>query len=73
MSLFAISTHIIEVADKLKPGDTIYFKFFEIKINDGIPQYTYKLKDGVTDERIGMYILTKEKVIETITKTISEN
>jgi DNA mismatch repair protein MutS len=73
MSLFAISTHIIEVADKLRPGDTIYFKFFEIKINDGIPQYTYKLKDGVTDERIGMYILTKEKVIETITKTISEN
>jgi DNA mismatch repair ATPase MutS len=73
MSLFAISTHIMEVAEKLKLNDSIYFKFFEIKINEGIPQYTYKLKDGVTDERIGMYILTKEKVIETITKTISRN
>ena len=73
MSLFAISTHIMEVAEKLKLNDSIYFKFFEIKINEDIPQYTYKLKDGVTDERIGMYILTKEKVIETIENAISRN
>lgn len=73
MSLFAISTHIMEVAEKLKLNDSISFKFFEIKIKEDIPQYTYKLKDGVTDERIGMYILTKEKVIETIENSISRN
>ena len=73
MSLFAISTHIMEVAEKLKHNESVYFKFFEIKINDDIPQYTYKLKDGVTDERICMYILTKEKVVETIENAIHRN
>ncbi|MEI6822872.1 MAG: hypothetical protein WCL51_13135 [Bacteroidota bacterium] len=64
--VFVISTHIIEIADKLKDKDTIFFKYFEANLEDDIPQYNYKIKDGVTDERIGMYILKKEKVIETI-------
>ena len=65
-SVFAISTHIIEVADKLKHNESIFFKYFEANLVDDAPQYNYKIKDGVTDERIGMYILKKEKVIETI-------
>lgn len=72
-SLFAISTHIMEVAEKLKLNESVYFKFFEIKMSGDIPHYTYKLKDGVTDERIGMYILTKERVIETIENAIPVN
>lgn len=63
---FAISTHIIEIADKLDES-SIFFKYFEAQIINDTPHYNYKLKDGVTDERIGMYILKKEKVIETIT------
>jgi DNA mismatch repair protein MutS len=65
-SVFAISTHIIEVADKLKDNEAMFFKYFEANLVDDTPQYNYKIKDGVTDERIGMYILKKEKVIETI-------
>jgi len=68
--LFAISTHIIEVADRLKETESIFFKYFEANLLNNIPNYDYKLKDGVTDERIGMYILNKEKVIETIEKSI---
>jgi len=33
---------------------------------NGTPQYNFTLKDGVTNERIGMYILEKEKLLETI-------
>lgn len=73
MSLFAISTHIIEVAEKLKQNESVDFKFFEIMINNDIPQYTYKLQDGVSDERIGMYILKKERVVETIENSIVKN
>jgi DNA mismatch repair protein MutS len=68
--IFAISTHIIEVADKLKDNEAIFFKYFEANLIDETPRYNYKIKDGVTDERIGMYILKKEKVIETIEKGI---
>lgn len=69
---FAISTHIIEIAEKLNV-DSVFYKYFEANLIDGTPQYNYKLKDGVTDERIGMYILKKERVIETIENAILIN
>jgi DNA mismatch repair ATPase MutS len=65
-SVFALSTHIIEVAEKLKENSFIFFKYFEANLIEGNPQYNYQIKDGVTNERIGMYILNKEKVLETI-------
>lgn len=68
---YAISTHIIEIADKLD-HDSIFFKYFEANLINDAPQYNYKLKDGVTDERIGMYILKKERVIETIENAINK-
>lgn len=68
---FAISTHIIEIADKLNV-DSVFYKYFEANLINDTPQYNYKLKDGVTDERIGMYILKKEKVIETIENAIDK-
>jgi len=69
--VFAISTHIIEIAEKLNGNNSIFYKYFEANMIDEIPQYTYKLNDGVTNERIGMYILKKEKVLETIEKGIN--
>ncbi|MGE0077818.1 MAG: hypothetical protein AB7S48_08165 [Bacteroidales bacterium] len=69
-SIFAISTHIIEVADTLDKHSCIDFKYFEIIVGDGIPSYTYTLKNGVTNDRLGLYILNREKVIETIENSI---
>jgi len=68
--LFAISTHVIEVAENLKENNSIFFKYFDANMLNGTPNYSFSLKDGVTDERIGMYILEKEKVLETIEKAI---
>lgn len=65
-SCFAISTHIIEVGEKLKTFPSIIFKNFEANLIDGKPNYTFKLNDGITYERIGMYILKKEKILEII-------
>jgi len=72
-SMFAISTHIIEIADKLKDNKSILFNYFEANLINEIPKYNYIIKNGVTDERIGMYILKKEKVIETIRNTLSND
>ncbi len=63
---YAISTHIIEIAEQLDHNSDIFFQYFEANLINEVPHYSYKIKDGVTDERIGMYILKKEKVIETI-------
>jgi len=65
-SAFALSTHIIEVADILKESPSIFFKYFEANLVNETPHYNYVIRDGVTNERIGMYILRKEKVLETI-------
>lgn len=61
-----ISTHILEVTERLKAFDTIDFRYFEVVMQDGKPDYTYRLLPGVSLERIGMYILNQEKVVETI-------
>lgn len=65
-SMFMISTHIIEVAEELKSYDTIDFRCFEIRMEDREPCYTYRLHPGVSCERVGMYILNREKVVEMI-------
>ena len=64
--VFMISTHIVEVAEVLKPFPSVCFRFFEIDMTTGEPRYTYCLREGVSDERIGMYILKKAGVVDLI-------
>lgn len=64
--VFMLSTHIIEVAEQLRKNQAILFKYFEANLIDGNPQYNYQIKDGITNERIGMHILKKERVLEII-------
>lgn len=68
-SRFVISTHILEVAEQLQQQQAVDFRFFEIENRNGEFHYTYRLKAGVSNERIGMYILRKEKVVETIKRS----
>lgn len=64
--VFMISSHIVEVAEALKREPTVDFRFFELDMTTGEPRYTYRLREGISDERIGMYILKKEKVVDLI-------
>ncbi len=65
-SVFIISTHILEITEQLQAFPTIDFRYFEVIMQEGKPRYTYKLLSGVSHERIGMYILNRENVVETI-------
>lgn len=67
-SFFVISTHIVEVAKELQDNKNIQFCYFEIVERDGQPTYTYKLREGVSDVRLGMYIINKEGLIDLIKK-----
>jgi len=46
--------------------DFIAFRDLGISVNNGEPQYTYQLKNGVSAQRLGMYIINKENIIEEI-------
>lgn len=65
-SFFAVSTHIVEAAYKLENISSIQFSHLEIVRKGNIPTYTYKLKGGITEDRLGMYILEQEDLIKTI-------
>ena len=63
-SLFILSTHLYEIADELKAYPNISFKYFETTIRGEQLEFSYQLKDGISDDRLGYLILRREKVID---------
>lgn len=62
--LFIVSTHIIEVGEALKGTSNILFRYMPT-IMDGVkPRYTYKVEEGITEDRQGMMIIRNEGILE---------
>lgn len=67
---FIISTHIIEVADELgKQCENITFSYLPTIMEGDKPRYTYRLSEGVTNDRQGMTIIRNEGIIEMIIRS----
>ena len=65
-SLFIVSTHIAEVADKLENNEKIKFSCFATSIVGNKPAFSYKLLNGISQERLGMVIINQENILEII-------
>ena len=63
-SLFILSTHLYEIGDELRQFPNISFKYFETSVKDDQLEFSYQLKDGISNDRIGYLILKREKVVE---------
>ncbi|RPD47527.1 MutS-related protein [Paracnuella aquatica] len=63
-SLFILSTHLYEIGEELKSYSSISFKYFETEVHDDQLSFSYQLKDGISNDRIGYVILRREKVVE---------
>ncbi len=63
-SRFIISSHIVEAADELGRDPLISFWFLPTRMNGNIPEYTYTLEEGVTNDRHGMIIIRNEGILE---------
>lgn len=63
-SLFVLSTHLYEIGEELKQYPNISFKYFETTVKDDQLEFSYQLKDGISNDRIGYLILKREKVVE---------
>ena len=59
---FIISTHIVEAAQELSTHPHIQFNYLPIQMVDGKPVFDYRLRQGITDDRIGLWILENEGV-----------
>jgi DNA mismatch repair ATPase MutS len=63
-SLFILSTHLYEIGDELKQFPNISFRYFETTVHDDQLEFSYQLKEGVSNDRLGYVILKREKVVE---------
>lgn len=67
-SLFILSTHLYEIGEELKAYPNISFKYFETTVSGDQLYFSYQLKDGISNDRLGYLILKKEKVVELLEK-----
>jgi len=63
-SAFLISTHIVELADELNKLAHISFKYMETNYDQDEPTFTYRIANGVSKERLGMFIVLKEGIVD---------
>ena len=63
-SLFILSTHLYEIGEELKQYPNISFKYFETEVKDDQLAFSYQLKEGISNDRLGYLILKREKVVE---------
>ena len=64
--LFIVSTHIIEVGQALKGRSNIKFAYMPTIMEGSRPRYTYKMQEGITEDRQGMMIIRNEGILEMI-------
>lgn len=63
-SLFILSTHLYEIGEELKKYSNIQFRYFETEVKDDNLIFSYKLKEGVSNDRLGYLILKRENVVD---------
>ena len=67
-SLFILSTHLYEIGEELRQYPNISFKYFETTVTEDQLSFSYQLKEGISNDRIGYVILRREKVVEMLEK-----
>lgn len=63
-STFFVSTHITQVARELAGRRNVRFGYFDSRLDGGRPVYSYRLREGVSEERLGLLIVQNEKITE---------
>ncbi len=67
--VFIISTHIVEAGEELKEmRDNIKFIYLPTVMSGSKPEYTYKITEGITNDRHGMLIIQNEKILDILKK-----
>lgn len=63
-SLFILSTHLYEISEELRKYPNILFRYFETEVLDDQLYFSYQLREGVSNDRLGYLILKREKVVD---------
>lgn len=63
-ALFILSTHLYEIGDELRRYPNIQFRYFETNVENDQLVFSYHLKEGISNDRMGYFILRKEGVVQ---------
>ncbi len=67
-TLFILSTHLYEIGEPLRQYPNIIFNYFETAVEDEQLVFSYQLKNGISNDRLGYLILRKEGVVDMLGK-----
>jgi DNA mismatch repair ATPase MutS len=67
-ALTILSTHLYEIADSLQQESGILYRYFETEVKPDTLHFSYQLKEGVSQDRIGYRILEREGVAALLQK-----
>jgi DNA mismatch repair ATPase MutS len=71
---YVISTHIIEVGEALNSeADNIQFAYLPTVMDGPVPRYTYRLQEGITEDRQGMLIIENEGILNVLNEETDLN
>ena len=59
---------LYEIGEELKNYPNISFRYFETTITDEQLEFSYQLKEGISNDRMGYVILKREKVVDMLEK-----
>ena len=62
-ALFILSTHLYEIGEGLKQYPNILFRYFETEVKNDQLSFSYHLKEGISNDRLGYLILKREGVV----------
>lgn len=62
-ALFILSTHLYEIGNNLRQYENIQFRYFETAVENDQLIFSYQLKEGISNDRIGYLILKREGVV----------
>ncbi|MCW3107689.1 MAG: mismatch repair protein MutS [Segetibacter sp.] len=63
-TLFILSTHLYEIGEGLRQYPNIKFYYFETRIEEDQLIFSYHLKEGISNDRLGYLILKREGVVK---------
>ena len=63
-ALFILSTHLYEIGDELRRYPNIQFRYFETNVENDQLVFSYHLKEGISNDRLGYLILRREGVVQ---------
>jgi DNA mismatch repair ATPase MutS len=63
-ALVFVATHLAEVATALRDDPRVQFLCFSADLAGDRPVFDYRLRDGVSTQRLGMTLLRQERILE---------